>query len=197
MSQYPETIQRLIEKFSKFPGIGTKTAQRLALNVLMASSEEATEFAKAILDVKTHILFCANCGGITEVDPCRICSDSKRNQEVICIVEEPADIFAFEKTNTFRGQYHVLGGVLSPLDGIGPEDLNIDQLLHRVTEGMEVVLATNPSVEGDTTALYLNRLLKDKNVKVSRLARGLPVGSDLEYTDVATLTRALEGRTEL
>ncbi len=197
MSQYPETVQRLIERFSTFPGIGRKTAQRLAMHVLMSSNEDAAETAKAILDVKAQILFCSNCGGITEMDPCHICIDPKRLQDVICIVENPSDVFSFEKTNTFRGLYHVLGGVLSPLDGIGPEDLNIDSLMQRLTPGMEVVLATNPSVEGDTTALYLSRLLKDKNIRVSRLARGLPVGSDLEYTDVATLTRALEGRTEL
>jgi len=197
LSHYPESVQILIDRFATFPGIGKKTAQRLALHVLMAKSEEATQFAKAIMDVKAHIVFCSVCGSITEEDPCHICMDPKRVQDVICIVENPADIFTFEITNNFRGRYHVLGGVLSPLDGVGPEDLNIDKLLNRVSEGMEVVLATNPSVEGDTTSLYLSRLLKEKNVKVSRLARGLPVGSDLEYTDIATLTRALEGRTEL
>ncbi len=197
MSQYPESVQILIDRFARYPGIGRKTAQRLALHTLMQSNEEATQLAKAILDVKANIIFCANCGGMTEVDPCHICTDPKRNRNLLCIVEDPADIFVFERTNTFRGLYHVLGGVLSPLDGIGPEDLNLDSLIDRVKAGMEIILATNPSVEGDTTALYLSKLLRAKNVKISRLARGIPVGSDLEYTDAATLSKAMEGRTEL
>lgn len=197
MSQFPASIQHLIDEFARFPGIGRKTAQRLAMYILSSSTPEVSQFAKAVMDVKASILFCSVCGGITEKDPCHICTDPKRIQHLLCIVEHPADIFVFERTNMFRGLYHVLGGVLSPLDGIGPEDLNIDGLLSRVHDGMEIVLATNPSVEGDTTALYLGRFFKGKNIKVSRLARGLPVGGDLEYTDVATLTKAMEGRTEL
>ncbi len=197
MSFIPASVQSLVDQFARFPGIGKKTAQRLAFFVLKSNREDAALLAHAIMEVKTKILFCSVCGGITETDPCGICSDPKRNQNLICIVEEPADIFTFERANTFTGVYHVLGGVLSPLDGIGPDDLNIDRLLGRVKEGMEVILATNPSVEGDTTALYLGKLLKEKGVIVSRLARGLPVGGALEYTDDATLTRALEGRTTL
>ncbi|MFQ6605303.1 MAG: recombination mediator RecR [Fidelibacterota bacterium] len=197
MSQYPESVQILIDRLARYPGIGRKTAQRLALHTLMQSSEEATQLAKAILDVKATIIFCTNCGSLTEEDPCHICTDPKRNQNLLCIVENPSDIFVFERTNTFRGLYHVLGGVLSPLDGIGPEDLNLDSLLTRIKPKMEIILATNPSVEGDTTALYLSKLLRDKNVKISRLARGIPVGSDLEFTDAATLSKAMEGRTEL
>jgi recombination protein RecR len=193
----PPTVQQLIEQFARFPGIGKKTAQRLAFYVLKSDDEAAARLAQAILDVKTKILFCSVCGGITESDPCNICSDPKRNHDLICIVEEAADIYAFERTSTFTGVYHVLGGVLSPLDGIGPDDLNIDSLLNRVKPGMEVILATNPSIEGDTTALYLGKLLKEKQVTVTRLARGIPVGGELEYTDDATLSRALEGRTAL
>ncbi len=195
MAMIPDSVEKLIEEFSKFPGIGKKTAQRMAFFVLKSPNEQIAQMAEALLKVKTNIIFCSVCGGITEEDPCRICSDMKRNKDLICVVEDPADIFAFERTNRFNGVYHVLGGVLSPLDGIGPDDLNIDGLVHRVKDGMEIVIATNPSVEGDTTALYLGKILQDTDVRITRLARGLPVGSDLEYTDDATLIRAMEGRT--
>ncbi len=197
MGLVPDSIEKLIEQFAKFPGIGKKTAQRMTFHVLKSPNENVARLAQAVLDVKTKIMSCSICGGITEVDACRICTDSKRNRNLICVVEEAADIYAFERTNMFNGVYHVLGGVLSPLDGIGPDELNIDGLLQRVKDGMEVVIATNPSIEGDTTALYLGKMLNEKDVRITRLARGMPVGSDLEYTDDATLIRAMEGRTLL
>ncbi|MCK5330679.1 MAG: recombination protein RecR [Candidatus Marinimicrobia bacterium] len=197
MGFIPDSINRLIEQFAKFPGIGRKTARRMAFHLLNASDETAVQLAQAILDMKTKIRFCDICGGITEEETCEICLDSKRNRNLICVVEEAADIYAFERTNSFYGLYHVLGGVLSPLDGIGPDDLNIDSLLPRINHDSEIIVATNPSVEGETTALYLAKLLNSRGVIVTRLARGLPVGSDLEYTDDATLIRAIEGRTSL
>jgi len=197
MGFIPTTVEKLIDAFSRFPGIGKKTAQRMAFVILKSSNENAVFLAQAVMDVKSNILSCSVCGGITEEDPCGICTDYKRRDDLICIVEEASDIYAFEKTNSYRGKYHVLGGVLSPLDGIGPDDLKIDQLLERVNDGMEVILATNPSVEGEATALYIGKLLKDKGIKSSRLARGLPVGGALEYIDEATLIRAIEGRVKL
>jgi len=195
MNSFPDSIIRLIDRFSRFPGIGKKTDQRMAFHVLKDSKENAQSLADAVQDVKSNISTCSVCGGITEDDPCIICSDPKRNNSLICVVEVPADIYAFERTSGFNGIYHVLGGVLSPLDGIGPDDLNIDSLVARVKPDDEIVLALNPSIEGDTTCLYISKLLGKKNIKVSRLARGLPVGSELEYTDDATLMRAMEGRT--
>ena len=197
MSAFPESVERLIERFARFPGIGKKTAQRMAFQVLKANETEAAELAESIIGVKTKIRFCTLCGSITEDDPCKICQDPKRNKDLICVVEEPQDIFIFERTGTFNGVYHVLGGILSPLDGIGPDELNLNKLIDRVKDGTEVVLATNPSVEGEATALYINKLFSGKDVQITRLARGIPVGSALEYTDEATLTRALEGRTKL
>ena len=197
MSAFPESVERLIERLARFPGIGKKTAQRMAFQVMKANETEAAELAESIIGVKTKIHFCTLCGSITEDDPCKICQDPKRNKNLICVVEEPQDIFIFERTGTFNGVYHVLGGILSPLDGIGPDDLNLNKLIDRVIDGAEVVLATNPSVEGEATALYINKLFSDKDVQITRLARGIPVGSALEYTDEATLTRALEGRTKL
>lgn len=197
MGFVPPPVERLIEAFTKFPGIGKKTAQRMAFYVLKSDNQYAVQLAEAVMDVKSKILTCSMCGGITVEDPCTICSDSKRQKDLLCIVEESSDIYAFEKTNTFRGKYHVLGGVLSPLDGVGPDDLTIDNLMSRVTEGMEVILATNPSVEGEATALYIGKLLKEKGIKSSRLARGIPVGGALEYIDEATLIRAIEGRVSI
>ena len=197
MESYPQSVERLISEFAKFPGIGKKTAQRMAFHVLMSNNEHSAHLAQAVMDVKTKILLCSACGGITEDDPCHICSDPKRDKNLICIVEDPADIYAFERMGIFRGLYHVLGGVISPLDGIGPDSLTIDRLLTRIQEGMEIILATNASIEGDTTALYLGKILKGKGVKVTRLARGIPVGGELEYIDEATLQRAIEGRTQL
>ena len=197
MSIYPESIRRLIDMLSRFPGIGKKTAQRLAFHVMKSDNEFSAELANAIIDAKTKILFCLNCGAITEIDPCTICRDPKRDQMLLCVVEDPADIYIFENSGSFNGKYHVLGGRLSPLDGIGPNDLRMNELLNRIQDGMEVILATNPSIEGDTTALYISKMLQEKDISVTRLARGIPVGSLLEYTDEATLTKALEGRTSL
>jgi len=197
MGFVPPTVEKLIESFAKFPGIGKKTAQRMAFHVLKSDNEQAVQLAQAVMDVKSKILTCTICGGITVDDPCAICADSKRREDLLCIVEKSSDIYAFEKTNSYRGKYHVLGGVLSPLDGIGPDDLTIDSLMSRVNKDMEVILATNPSIEGEATALYISKLLKEKGIKSSKLARGLPVGGALEYTDEATLIRALEGRVTL
>ena len=193
MGFVPPPVEKLIESFAKFPGIGKKTAQRMAFHVLKSDNEQAVQLAQAVMDVKSKILTCTICGGITVDDPCAICADSKRREDLLCIVEKSSDIYAFEKTNSYRGKYHVLGGVLSPLDGIGPDDLTIDSLMSRVNKDMEVILATNPSIEGEATALYISKLLKEKGIKSSKLARGRPVGGALEYTDEATLIRALEG----
>jgi recombination protein RecR len=190
-----EALQQLIEEFSQLPGIGRKSAQRLALYVLRLPREEVNKMARALLSAKDRIRYCSSCWNITEDDPCIICSSPKRDRSVICVVEEPNDVIALEKTNDFTGLYHVLGGSLSPLDGIGPENLKVRELLARITGDIsEVILAMNPNVEGEATTLYLTRLLKPLNVKVSRIARGIPVGGDLEFADEATLSRALEGR---
>jgi recombination protein RecR len=193
-----EALQQLIEEFARLPGVGRKTAQRLALYMLKQPREDAVRMARALVNVKDRIRYCSVCANITEQDPCSICSSPKRDRSVICVVEEPNDVLALEKTSEFRGLYHVLGGSLSPLDGIGPEELKVKELLSRVTEGvLEVILAMNPNVEGEATTIYLSRLLKPLGVKVTRIARGLPVGGDLEFADEATLSRALEGRITL
>jgi recombination protein RecR len=191
-----ESIEQLAEQFAQLPGIGRKTAQRLALYVLKMSRDEVVTMAKALVNVKDKVRYCTICSNITETDPCAICSNPKRERSLICIVEEPHDVLAIEKTNEFKGLYHVLGGALSPLDGIGPEELKIKELLHRLSTSTidEIILALNPNVEGETTTLYLSRLLKPLGIKVTRIARGLPVGSDLEFADEATLSRAFEGR---
>lgn len=194
MHTLPDSANRLIDVLSRLPGVGRKTAQRLAFHFLSSDVELSHSLSNALLDIKQKIKSCSICHGITEEDPCKICDDNKRNDSLICVVENAYDIFVFEKTNSFSGKYHILGGALSPLDGIGPEDLNIDTLLDRVVEGMEVIIATNPSVEGETTALYLSNILGKKGASVTKLARGVPVGSDLEYVDEATLIRAMEGR---
>ncbi len=193
-----EALQQLIEEFAQLPGIGRKTAQRLALHILKQPREEVVKMAKSLVNVKDKIRYCSTCWNITEVDPCPICASHKRERTTICVVEEPNDVMAVERTNEFRGLYHVLGGSLSPLDGIGPDDLKIRELLQRIgEETSEVILALNPNVEGEATTIYLTRLLKPLGVRVSRIARGLPVGGDLEFADEATLTRALEGRVAL
>jgi recombination protein RecR len=197
LGSIPESINRLIEEFSRFPGIGRKTAQRMAFYVLKSPNEQAVQLAQSVMDMKTKIKFCSICFGITEEDPCQICDNPKRDQSSICIVEDAADVYTFEKTNVFQGVYHVLGGVLSPLDGIGPDDLKINQLIDRTQPGDEVIIATNPSIEGEATSLYIGKLLNGKDVKVTRLARGLPMGGNLEYIDEATIMRAMEGRTSL
>ena len=195
MSLYPKSANRLIDQLSKLPGVGRKTAQRLAFYILKSDEEDSVNLSNAIKDIKKKIIFCDSCGMMTEDNVCDICMDINRDGNIICVVEQPQDIYPFEKTNTYKGKYHVLGGVLSPLDGIGPDDLNLEGLYKRIENGMEVILATNPSIEGDTTCLYLAKKLEGMGVKVTRLARGLPVGSDLEYMDDLTLVRAMEGRT--
>lgn len=193
-----ESIERLIEEFASLPSIGRKTAQRLAMHVLKMPREEVAAFSKTLIDVKDKVRYCSVCYNFTDHDPCRICSGAKRNRKIICVVEEPNDVLAVEKTHEFNGLYHVLGGALSPLDGIGPEDLKVKELLARLSDDVdEIILALNPNVEGETTTLYLAKLLKPLSVKVTRIARGLPIGSDLEFADEATLSRALEGRVAL
>jgi len=190
-----ESVEQLAEQFAQLPGIGRKTAHRLALHILKMEREEVATLAQALVNVKDRVRYCSVCSNITEADPCRICSNSKRDRALICVVEEPSDVLAFEKTNDFKGLYHVLGGALSPLDGVGPDDLRVKELLPRVSNGIEeVILALNPNVEGEATTLYLAKLLKPLAVKVTRIARGLPMGSDIEFADVATLSRAIEGR---
>jgi recombination protein RecR len=196
MAYTAESVEQLAAQFSQLPGIGRKTAYRLALYILKMEREEVMTLAKALVNVKDKVRYCSVCSNITENDPCGICSNPKRDRTVICVVEEPSDVLALEKTNEFRGLYHVLGGVLSPLDGIGPDELRIKELLTRVSASPvdEIILAMNPNVEGEATTLYLSKLLKPLVYRVTRVARGLPVGSDLEYADEATLSRALEGR---
>ena len=197
MNSFPESVNKLIRELSRLPGIGQKTAQRLTFHILKSDQNDVERLARSLMDIKSKTDSCTICGAITETDPCGICNDSKRDDYLICIVEDAQDIYAFEKTNSFRGKYHVLGGVISPLDGIGPNDLNLEKLYDRIESGTEIVLATNPSVEGDTTALYLAKVLTKKKVKITRLARGIPVGSEIEYMDEITLIRAMEGRTIL
>lgn len=197
MTSITDSIDKLIGEFSKLPGIGQKSAQRLAFYVLKIKKEEAKKLAQAILGVKEKVAYCSVCFNLTEDDPCKICKDKKRDSSVICVVEEANDVVAVEKTNQYKGLYHVLGGVLSPLDGIGPDELRIKELMSRLRKGVkEVILATNPSAEGEATAVYLSKLIKPMGIKVTRIARGLPAGGDLEYADMATLSKALEGRVE-
>ena len=195
MNGLPKSVETLISEFAKFPGIGKKTAQRLAFHILSSKKEETSRFTSSVVDVKTLVRACRICGGISDEDLCKICKNKKRDPSIICVVERSKDIFAIEQTKSFMGVYHVLGGLISPLDGIGPEKLNIQTLKNRLDSVLEIVLATSASLEGDATALYLQKLFQDKKVKITRLARGLPVGRELEYTDEATLLRALEGRT--
>jgi len=196
MTYTAESVEQLVEQFAQLPGIGRKTAHRLALYVLKMGRDDVVTLAKALVNVKDKVRYCSICSNITESDPCAICSSAKRDRSTICVVEEPNDVLAIERTNEYRGLYHVLGGALSPLDGIGPDDLRIKELLQRTggQEISEIILALNPNVEGEATTLYLSKLLKPLGAKITRIARGLPVGSDLEYADEATLSRALEGR---
>jgi recombination protein RecR len=204
MQPVVEPVARLIEEFTKLPGIGPKTAQRFTFFLLRAPAEEAKALAEAILRMKERVIFCSVCYNITETDPCRICAGDERDRSLICVVEEPLDVLALERTGSYDGLYHVLHGAISPVDGIGPDDLRIDGLLQRLQGAggsaspiHEVILATNPNLEGEATAMYLARLIAALGVRVTRLARGLPVGGDLEYADEVTLTRALEGRREM
>jgi recombination protein RecR len=189
-------ITRLIEEFNKLPGIGPKSAQRLTYHLLQAPTEKAEALASAILAVKQNLCLCSTCFNITDVTPCNICTDSERDQSKICVVEEPADIAPLERTKKFSGLYHVLHGVISPADGMGPDEIKIAELLTRLGDGVvtEVILATNPNTEGEATAMYLHSIIAALNIRVTRLARGLPYGGDLEYADDVTLSRALEGR---
>ncbi len=195
----PEPVERVIEEFSRLPGIGPKTASRLAFYLLRAPKDQPRQLAEALLELRERITFCQVCYNISETSPCAVCADDTRDHGLICVVEEPLDVVAVERTREFRGVYHVLHGVISPVDGIGPEDLKIEPLLDRVRQGgvREVIVATNPNMEGEATAMYLARLLAPLGVRVTRLARGLPMGSDLEYADEITLLRALEGRREI
>ena len=197
MNSFPESLNNLIDEFSRFPGIGKKTAQRMAFYILNSSKNHANDLSEAVLNLKSKIRFCEKCYGISEDVLCSICSDERRDVNVLCVVENPADIYTFEKTSAFRGLYHVLGGVLSPLDGIGPDELNIAPLLQRINIDIEVLIATNATIEGEATCLYLANILEKKSVKVTRLARGLPMGGDLEFVDEATIMRAIEDRTEI
>jgi recombination protein RecR len=194
----PEPLARLIEELQRLPGIGPKGAQRLAFHLLKTPRELTDRLAEAIREVKVRVTYCSICNNITDTDPCRFCSDERRDHHVICVVEEPQNVSAVEKTREFKGTYHVLMGALSPLQGVGPDDLKIKGLLSRISTGVtEVILATNPNVEGEATAIYLARLLKPLGVRVTRIAMGIPVGSDLDYTDEVTMHRALEGRREV
>jgi recombination protein RecR len=196
---YPEPIAKLIDSFSRLPGIGPKTAARLAFHVLRMSEDDVVSFAKALVGVKRNLHYCSICCNITDVDPCRICQDKTRDPSVICVVQEPKDLVAMERTKEYDGQYHVLQGAISPMDGIGPDEIRIAELLKRLTDDRvkEMILATNPNIEGEATAMYLSRLVKPFGIKVTRIAHGLPVGGDLEYADEVTLSKALEGRREL
>ncbi len=199
MSDYAEPIAKLIDELCKLPGIGSKSAQRLAYNILRRSRKDAERLSSAILEVKDKIRYCSRCNNFSDRDPCDYCTNPNRSSEMICLVEEPNDILAIEKTREYHGQYHVLHGVLSPINGIGPEDLRLKNLLERLREGgvREIIIATNPNVEGEATAMYIARLLKPVGVRVSRIALGVPVGSDLEFADEVTMSKALEHRHEI
>ena len=187
-------IENAVNEISNLPGIGKKTALRLVLHLLKQSETQSINLSNAISEMRLKVNFCDNCHNISDNDNCEICSNPRRDSSLICVVEDIRDVMAIEKTSSFNGLYHVLGGKISPLDGIGPDDLNIRKLMDRVKPGMEVVIATNPTVEGETTALFLSNTFKEMDIKVTRIARGIPVGGDLEYTDEATIIRALEGR---
>ena len=195
----PEPVTRLIEAFSQLPGIGPKTASRLTFYLLRRPAEQALALADALKELKQKVVFCTSCFNITEASPCAVCRDEGRDQTVICVVEEPLDVLAIERTGEYRGLYHVLHGALSPVEGIGPDELRINELVARARTGavQEVLLATNPNLEGEATAMYIARLLQPLQVRVTRLARGLPVGGDLEYADAITLSRALQGRQDM
>lgn len=199
MSYYAPSIEKLIEEFAKLPSIGYKTATRLAFYVLNSPNEVAKNLINAIVDAKQKLKYCSTCFNISDTDPCPICSNTKRDNTTICVVEDVKDIIAMEKTHEFKGLYHVLHGAISPMNGIGPDDIKIKELLARLQDGQvqEIIIATNPNVEGEATSMYLSRLIKPLGIKTTRIAHGVPVGGDLEYADEITLTRALEGRREI
>ncbi|AMA62817.1 MAG: recombination mediator RecR [Kurthia gibsonii] len=196
---YPEPISKLIDSFMKLPGIGPKTASRLAFFVLTMEEDTVLTFAKSLVDAKRDLTYCSVCGHITDVDPCHICQDQQRDRTIVCVVQDPKDVIAMEKMRDYNGLYHVLHGAISPMDGIGPEDINVPTLIKRLqnAEIEELILATNPTIEGEATAMYISRLVKPSGIKTTRIAHGLPVGGDLEYADEVTLSKAIEGRREL
>lgn len=196
---YPEPISKLIDAFSRLPGVGPKTAGRLAFHVIRMKEEDVVDFAKALVNVKRNLHYCSICCNITDLDPCRICQDKTRDASIICVVQESKDLVAMERTKEFNGYYHVLHGAISPMEGIGPDQIHIAELLKRLGDEkvVELILATNPNIEGEATAMYLSRLVKNFGLKVTRIAHGLPVGGDLEYADEVTLSKALEGRREI
>ena len=199
MSYYSPSIEKLIESFERLPSIGHKTAVRLAFHMLDLSKEETDEFINSIINAKEKLKYCSNCYNISDTDPCPICSSPKRDNSVICVVEDVRDVMAMERTHEFKGVYHVLHGTISPMNGIGPEDIKIKELLNRIANNdiKEIIIATNPRVEGEATAIYLSKIIKPLGIKVTRIAHGVPFGGDLEYTDEVTLSRALEGRVQL
>ena len=199
MGYYSPSIEKLIEAFEKLPSIGNKTAARLAFHILNSSETETNEFIEAIVNAKKNLKYCSKCYNITDTDPCPICGNTGRDQSIICVVEDVKDVVAMERTHEFKGVYHVLHGSISPMNGVGPDDIKLKELLSRLMEGQvkEIILATNPRVEGEATAMYISKLVKPLGVKVTRIAHGIPVGGDLEYTDEVTLSKALEGRREL
>lgn len=199
MAQYAKPLANLIRELSKLPGIGGKSAQRLAFHILSMDDREAEVLANSITRAKSSMRYCSVCGNLTESDPCEICSDEKRDRTVICVVEQARDVAVMERMKEYNGLYHVLNGAISPMDGIGPEDINLKQLIIRLQQDdiREVILATNPTIEGEATAMYAARLIKPSGIKVTRIAHGIPVGGDLEYTDEVTLSKAMEGRREL
>jgi recombination protein RecR len=193
-----ETLEKVADELSKLPSIGRKTAHRIAMYLARCPAQEVINLTDSLLKLRDNIRLCSICCNITESDPCNICSSQKRDSRIICVVEEPGDVFAIEKTNEFKGLYHVLHGIISPLDGIGPEDIKIKELLIRLKEDVEeIILALNPSIEGEYTITYLSKLIKPLNIKITRIARGIPIGTDLEFADELTLAKALEGRTAL
>ena len=199
MKQYPKPLAKLINELSKLPGIGTKSAQRLAFHILSLEDAEAERLAEAITCAKREMKYCSLCGNLTDEDPCAICSDPARRDDVICVVESPRDVMAMERIKEFNVLYHVLHGVISPMEGIGPEDINLKSLIQRLqaNDVKELIIATNPNIEGEATAMYIARLIKPAGIKVTRIAHGIPVGGDLEYADEVTLLKSLEGRREL
>lgn len=197
MKILPESLERITEQFSRFPGIGKKTAQRMAFQLIEWNTEDVKRLGDVIIQSSEKLNHCSICNLITEADPCPVCLDNRRDPSLLCVVEDSKDVIAIEETSRFNGRYHILGGVLSPLEGVGPDELNIRNLMTRIDDVSEVVIAMNPSVEGETTSLYLARLLQEKDIKVTRLARGIPSGGDLEYIDGVTLGRALDDRHEL
>ena len=199
MLKLPTSLQRLINEFSKLPGIGPKSAQRLAFYLLKKDNVEILTLSESVKELRNDITFCSECHNMAETDPCNVCADHNRNKQIVCIVEEPLDALAIDKSGSFAGVFHVLGGVLNPIEGITADKLNIGTLVAKISRNnvSEIIIATNPTLEGETTAMYIAKLLKDTNVKITRIARGLPMGGDLEYADEVTLSRAMEGRREI